>query len=299
MIDKTYIPWVEKYRPNTFEKIVLDENNKTILNNIVKTNNFPNLLFYGPPGIGKTTTIINLIEKYQKKNNNLNQGLMIHLNASDERGIDVIRYQINNFASCTGFFNTGIKFIILDEVDYMTKNAQQALKYLIQESNENIRFCLICNYISKVETCLQNDFIKLRFNIIRKDDIYNFLSEINKEEKLDYSYEKIYDIIEFFKNDVRSMINYMQSNPNIETKILNESIYKNLLKLIINNNYNEYINYLNNLNMIYKIDIKIIIKKFLNYIIINNIYTINEDFINKCEFVSKHIIKCCFTIITP
>ena len=65
MNDKTYIPWVEKYRPNTFEKIVLDENNKTILNNIVKTNNFPNLLFYGPPGIGKTTTIINLIEKYK------------------------------------------------------------------------------------------------------------------------------------------------------------------------------------------------------------------------------------------
>ena len=280
-----FIPWVEKYRPSTFEKIVLDENNKTILNNMVEYNYFPNLLFYGPPGIGKTTTIINIIEKYQKKNNNLNKGLMIHLNASDERGIDVIRYQINNFANCNGFFNNGIKFIILDEVDYMTKNAQLALKYLIQEANENIRFCLICNYISKVESCLQDEFIKLRFNSLPKEDILKFLIMINVEEKLTFSREKLNNIINFFNNDIRSMINYMQSNQNIDIKILNDETYKKLLKLIVNKNYSNYYSFLNSLNKIYKMDIKNIIKNFLNYVITNNLYPYDYKFITKCEYL--------------
>ena len=285
MNQKIFIPWVEKYRPSTFEKIVLDENNKIILNNMVENNYFPNLLLYGPPGIGKTTTIINIIEKYQNKNNNLNKGLMIHLNASDERGIDVIRYQINNFANCNGFFNSGIKFIILDEVDYMTKNAQLALKYLIQEANENIRFCLICNYISKVENCLQDEFIKLRFNSLPKNEILNFLLIIKNEEKLSFSLDEIDNIINFFNNDIRSMINYMQSNQNVDIKILNSDTYKKLLDHIIKKNYNCYYNYLNNLNKIYKMDIKNIIKNFLNYIIINNIYEYDEKFINKCEYL--------------
>ena len=280
-----FIPWVEKYRPSSFEKIVLDENNKIILNNMVNYNYFPNLLFYGPPGIGKTTTIINIIEKYQKKNNNLNKGLMIHLNASDERGIDIIRYQINNFANCNGFFDNGIKFIILDEVDYMTKNAQLALKYLIQEANENIRFCLICNYISKVESSLQDEFIKLRFNSLPKEEILNFLIIINVEEKLNFLKKKLKNIINFFNNDIRSMINYMQSNQNIDIKILNNETYKKLLQLIVSKNYNNYYNFLNSLNKIYKMDIKNIIKNFLNYIITNNVYNYNSKFINKCEYL--------------
>ena len=99
---------------------------------MIEKNYIPNILLYGPPGTGKTTTIINLINKFQSKNNQLNKGLMIHLNASDERGIDIIRNQINNFVNSKTLFNVGIKFIILDEVDYMTKNAQLALKYLLQ-----------------------------------------------------------------------------------------------------------------------------------------------------------------------
>ena len=94
------MPWVEKYRPSCFEHIVLEPMNRIILSNILKTNYFPNLLFYGPPGTGKTTTIMNLVTAYQSKLNMQNRGLMIHLNASDERGIDIIRNQIINLNIC-------------------------------------------------------------------------------------------------------------------------------------------------------------------------------------------------------
>ncbi len=137
--NKSNIPWVEKYRPDNFNKIGLDADNKIIFNNMLNNKYIPNLLLYGPPGSGKTTTIINLINKYQENNNELNKSLIIHLNASDERGIDIIRNQINNFVNSNCLFIKGTRFVILDEVDYMTKNAQQALKYLIEDNNTNIR----------------------------------------------------------------------------------------------------------------------------------------------------------------
>jgi replication factor C subunit 3/5 len=158
--NKNYTPWVEKYRPTVFNNIVLDPLNKQLLENIMKRQYFPNLLFYGPPGTGKTTTIINLISSYQNIPGNKN--LMIHLNASDERGIDTIRSQITQFVNSQSFFFNGIKFVILDEVDYMTKNAQHALKYIIQDFHKNVRFCLICNYISKIDETLQNDLLRLK-----------------------------------------------------------------------------------------------------------------------------------------
>jgi replication factor C subunit 3/5 len=158
------IPWVEFFRPKNLDDIVLDSINKNILTNIIETEYFPNLLFYGPPGTGKTTTIINLVNAYQEKLNQKNKELMIHLNASDERGIDIIRSQINQFVNSKTLFNYGMKFVILDEVDYMTKNAQQALRYLLQNYSNSVRFCLICNYISRIDEGLQNEFLRLRFN---------------------------------------------------------------------------------------------------------------------------------------
>ena len=207
-----FIPWVEKYRPNNFNDIVLEDINKTILNNIIENDNFPNLLFYGPPGTGKTTTIINLIDKYQEKYNQKRKGLKIHLNASDDRGIDIIRNQINNFVNTNILFGTGMKFIILDEVDYMTKNAQQALRYLIQQYQPNIRFCLICNYISRIESALQNEFIRLRFCNLPSNDIYHFLNKIVKKEKINITLKQLKSIQYIFKSDIRSMINFLQSN---------------------------------------------------------------------------------------
>ena len=236
-------PWVEKYRPTRFEDIVLDPLNRKLLKNIVTQNKFPNLLFYGPPGTGKTTTIINLINKYQEKYDQKNKGLKIHLNASDDRGIDVIRNQINQFVNTKTLFGNGLKFVILDEVDYMTKNAQQALRYLIQQYNKNIRFVLICNYISKIDSALQNEFIRLRFCQLPKKDTYNFLNTIIKKEGLNITSKQINIIQKKFKSDIRSMINYIQSNHtnlNFNTDILSKKFLEKTLKnLKINNNSDE------------------------------------------------------------
>jgi len=231
----TCVPWMEAYRPTNFEDIVLDPLNKKILKNIIETSYFPNLLFYGPPGTGKTTTIINLINAYQEKLNKKNKDLIIHLNASDERGIDIIRSQICSFVNSKPLFNDGLKFIILDEVDYMTKNAQQALKYLLQNCSNNVRFCLICNYISKIDDGLQNEFIKLRFNQLPNNDIINFLNHISVSENLNLNTSFLMNIQKLYKSDIRSMINFMQSNQNIlntgkliSLNVLDNEVFENL-----------------------------------------------------------------------
>lgn len=207
------MPWVEKYRPSCFDDIVLEPMNRMILSNILKTNYFPNLLFYGPPGTGKTTTIINLVTAYQTKLNMQNRGLMIHLNASDERGIDIIRNQINNFVSTKSMFGNGIKFVILDEVDYMTTNAQIALRYLLTSyTDNNVRFCLICNYVSRIDESLQTEFVRMRFNQLPQADIFAFLCKIRDNEQLKLSDENLIAIQQQFHSDIRSMINYIQTN---------------------------------------------------------------------------------------
>jgi len=231
------IPWVEKYRPNQFDDIVLDPINRHLFQNILEKNYFPNLLFYGPPGTGKTTTIINLINDFQARHYKINKNLVIHLNASDERGIDIIRNQIHQFVKTNNMFDTGLKFVILDEVDYMTKNAQQALKYLLQTCSQNVRFCLICNYISKIEESLQNEFICIRFNQLPKEDIFQFIRNISDNEHLNLTEELIQTIQTTYESDIRSMINFIQLNQNFkgvdwENKILNKSILEHIHQLI-------------------------------------------------------------------
>lgn len=278
--------WVEKYRPDNFDDIVLDPLNKQILKNIIDTGYFPNLLFYGPPGTGKTTTIINLINGYQEKQNNKNKDLIIHLNASDERGIDIIRNQINFFVNSKPLFNDGMKFVILDEVDYMTKNAQQALRYLLQNYSSNVRFCLICNYRSKIDESLQNEFMSLRFNQLPNEDIITFLNHISICEKLNLSYKILSRIQSLYKSDIRSMINFMQSNQNTEIKVnvIDNDIWNELInKLIKRENTENIINFIHSISINYNIDKKNIIKDFLNYIIKNYSTYVNADFLNFVE----------------
>jgi replication factor C subunit 3/5 len=300
---KEFIPFCEKYRPNRFEDIVLDDLNKKILKNIIETLYFPNLLFYGPPGTGKTTTIINLINAYQNKLNIKNKDLIIHLNASDERGIDIIRNQINYFVNSKPLFNNGMKFVILDEVDYMTKNAQQALRYLLQNYKGSVRFCLICNYISRIDEGLQNEFIRLRFNQLPKENIIQYLKNICVSENLDINDESLCNIQKLFKSDLRSMINFLQSNQDIvkmENNSNNENGNENgtskilkiieckeweniLFKIKSKENIKDIQHYISCISNKYNIDKKNIIKDFINYIIRKNKIKISEKFLDFIE----------------
>jgi DNA polymerase III delta prime subunit len=281
-LNNQFIPLCEKFRPTNFDDIVLDPLNKNILKNIIETSYFPNLLFYGPPGTGKTTTIINLVNSYQIKNNQQRKGLMIHLNASDERGIDIIRNQINQFVNTKNLFNQGMKFVILDEVDYMTKNAQQALRYLLQSYSNNVRFCLICNYISRIDEGLQNEFLKLRFNQLPETEIINFLNNISIKEGLNLSMESLKKIQRLYKSDIRSMINFIQLNQNIdEINIIDSQIWEKLYNNI--SNISESEKYINSISLKYNIDKKNIIKDFINYIIRK--YPITSEFLLFVEHI--------------
>ena len=282
------IPWTEKYRPNNFDDIVLDPENKQIFKTMLDNKYFPNLLLYGPPGTGKTTTVINLINEYQKSQNRINKSLVIHLNASDERGIDIIRNQIYQFVKTKNLFETGYKFVVLDEVDYMTKNAQQALKYLLQSCGDNVKFCLICNYISKIELSLQHEFLCIRFNQLPSLKIHEFIKDICFKENLEISDTSINVIQNLYRSDIRSMINFIQLNQNIVVKqsnILNDDVWKSLQLQFINGvSHNDIKSFIHRLSIHYNIDKKQIIKDYFNFIIKTS-DNISSQTISKIEAV--------------
>jgi len=291
------IPWVELWRPTKIMNIILDPINKEIMNNIIETGYFPNLLIYGPPGVGKTSSVIALVNEYQERHNFKTKSLIIQNNASEDRGVDIIRNQISQFVNSKPLFNEGMKFIILDEADYMTKNAQQALKYLLQEYSPSVRFCLICNYISRIDDGLQNEFLKMRFNQLPEEDIHVFLKHIAYVEKLNINDKIIKSIQQLYKSDIRSMINYMQTNQDVFTsdyKIINNETLENIYTKIINNkptntntnlskNLSEFIEYIRNISIEYNIDNKNIIKYLINYIIRFKQEKINKEFLDVVE----------------
>lgn len=293
--NKTEI-WVEKYRPTNFNDIVLSPINHTLFKNIINMNYFPNLLFYGPPGTGKTTTIINLINKYQQKYSKINTSTVIHLNASDERGIDTIRNQINQFVKSSNLFEKGLKFVILDEVDYMTKNAQQALKYILQSNVINVRFCLICNYISKIDESLKNEFICVRFNQLPDNYIIQFIKTIAEKENIMIDVETIKSIQKIYGSDIRSMINFIQLNQNLqlndwEDNIITDDVFKDMHEFmkkgdIIDDSITRdtnIIRYTHNVSVQYNIDKRTLLLKYFNWILRNCKSIVTEDFLDKLQ----------------
>ena len=287
--------WVEKYRPTNFNDIVLSPINRTIFKNIVDMDYFPNLLFYGPPGTGKTTTIINLINEYQSRYSKINNSTIIHLNASDDRGIDIIRNQINQFVKSLNLFEKGLTFVILDEVDYMTKNAQQALKYILQTSTYNVRFCLICNYISKIDESLKNEFICIRFNQLPIDYICIFLKSISEKENLNLKPSTIEAIQKMYGSDIRSMINFIQLNQNLniedwEQTIITECVFENMYNFIKSFqesklSTNDLICYIHNISIRYNIDKKSLLLKYYNWILRNRKTDVTLEFLKKIKSI--------------
>ena len=172
---------VEKYRPNSINEVFLDEKNMNCIQSFIDKQNFPSLLFYGPSGTGKTSTIIAMAKEIYKEKYNL---MVLELNASDNRNIQVVRKIIKEFASSKTLFNTGYKLIILDEVDSMTNDAQFCLRRIMETYCNNVRFCFICNFIGKIIPAIQSRCSKFKFSNLDGTQISSRLGEIMKEEAI-------------------------------------------------------------------------------------------------------------------
>jgi DNA polymerase III delta prime subunit len=157
--------------------------------------------------------------------------------------------------------------VILDEVDYMTKNAQQALKYLLQSSGQNVRFCLICNYISKIDESLKNEFISVRFNQLPKCEIEGFLENIAEKEEIELSKTAIETIQQLYNSDIRSMINFIQLHQNMlqwEYTIITDEVYNQIHILINGPSIEAFLNYMYETSIKYNMDKRNILKNYLN-----------------------------------
>jgi DNA polymerase III delta prime subunit len=180
----------------------------------------------------------------------------------------------------------------------MTKNAQQALRYLLQNYTNGVRFCLICNYISRIDEGLQNEFIRLRFNQLPESDIITFLSSISKAEKLSLTEKSLNLIQKLYKSDIRSMINFMQSNQNVnpeDINIIDIDVWENLyMSIQLKSEINMIVTKINNISVKYNIDKKNIIKDFFNYIIRNKYKEIGNKLPKYLNFIENimHFEDC-------
>ncbi len=217
-----YIPWTEKYRPKKVDEIVGHKGIVERLKAYVKEKNMPNLLFSGPAGIGKTTSAIALAHELYEED--IKQSFL-ELNASDERGINIVRGKIKDFARTVPIANVPFKIIFLDEADALTQDAQSALRRTMEMYSKITRFILSCNYSSKIISPIQSRCAIFRFTSLNKEDIETQLELISKKEKITISKDVIDAVYEVGEGDLRKSINLLQSATLTSKKITEKQIY--------------------------------------------------------------------------
>ncbi|MCO5598639.1 hypothetical protein L7F22_052736 [Adiantum nelumboides] len=208
--DEDLLPWVEKYRPATLEDLVSHKDITSTIERFIEKNRLPHLLFYGPPGTGKTSTILAMARKIYGTGFRNN---VLELNASDDRGIEVVREQIKSFASTRNVFSNqgGFKLIVLDEADAMTTAAQGALRRVIEQYTRNVRFCIICNYVNKIIPAIQSRCTKFRFNPLELDQVEGRLQVVIDQEKCNLTQDGKTALIKLSRGDMRRALNILQA----------------------------------------------------------------------------------------
>ncbi|ODQ77101.1 hypothetical protein BABINDRAFT_67980 [Babjeviella inositovora NRRL Y-12698] len=202
------LPWVEKYRPTTLEDVYGQLDIVSTVKRFVHEGRLPHLLFYGPPGTGKTSTIIALAREIYGANY---KSMVLELNASDDRGIDVVRNQIKNFASTRQIFSQGFKLIILDEADAMTSVAQNALRRIIEKYTKNTRFCILANYAHKLNPALLSRCTRFRFSPLSEDAIHERVKNVVIREHLSIQDDALHALLKLSKGDMRKALNVLQA----------------------------------------------------------------------------------------
>ena len=206
---KNALPWVEKYRPWTMEEIISHEDILKALSRLISLRRLPHLLFYGPTGSGKTTTALACARKIYASGSL--KGNVLELNASDERGIDVVRYQIKDFSSTSQVFSrTSFKLVILDEADQMTSEAQAALRRVMEKYTCNVRFIILCNHVNKIISAIQSRCTRFRFGPLHRAQMFPRLTELLGKENVKYDEEGITAAIQVSGGDMRCCINILQ-----------------------------------------------------------------------------------------
>ena len=223
------IPWIEKYRPNNLDEVKSHEQLITTLKNFIKNKDLPHLLFYGPPGTGKTSTILSCAKELYGNNVDL---MTLQINVSEERGIEIVRNKILQFVQSKSFIfsenNKLFKLVILDEADAMTPDAQAILRRIIEKYTVNARFCLICNYIKKINLALQSRCTIFRLSPIPDNIIEQKIKEISKKEKLKIDDGAVTSIIDKSNGDFRKIINILQTGSMISNNLSEDMINKSL-----------------------------------------------------------------------
>ncbi len=205
--------WVEKYRPTKLSEIINQTEIISSLKALIKDpTDMPHLLFSGSAGVGKTTTALclsrQILGEYAKDNT-------LDLNASDERGIGMVREKVKKFSRFAGMVDVPFKIIILDEADEMTSDAQTALRRIIEDAAKICRFILIANNVSKIIDPIQSRCAAFKFTSVSEEDIIGRLEEIAKKEKVKTDKKGLKAIYEYSEGDLRHAINLMQATASL------------------------------------------------------------------------------------
>jgi replication factor C subunit 3/5 len=214
-------PWVEKYRPETLDQLISHEDIISTIGNLMEAGRLPHLLFYGPPGTGKTSTILACARQMYGRELG---AMVLQLNASDDRGIDIVRNEIKTFAGTKKLFSSGVKLIVLDEADHMTNDAQFALRRVMERYSKTTRFCVICNYVSKIIPALQSRCTKFRFAPLAQEQMMTRALHVIKAEDINVTDDGLSTVLRLSRGDMRKVLNILQATSMAHDVVSEETV---------------------------------------------------------------------------